>query len=119
MILNDKTEWQAEPDQIAKWIEAYPAVSVEQELKAMDAWTDANPTKRKTRRGVAKFCNSWLARAQDKGGSPMTKQGGAVIRTRDMTTLDDLTDNFLCDPAIRQLFINKYGQCFEKGVRYT
>jgi hypothetical protein len=120
MILSDKTDWQPTEDQIIKWVEAYPAVSVEQELKAMDAWLDANPTKRKTRRGVAKFCNSWLARAQDKGGSPMAKGTGPITKTRDMSTLDDITHNiFTGDMAMRQFFINKYGQCFEQGVRYT
>ena len=32
----------------------------------MKGWLNSNPTKRKTRRGIKRFINSWLAREQDK-----------------------------------------------------
>ena len=35
----------------------------------MKGWLDANPTKRKTSRGIKRFVNSWLAKEQDKGGA--------------------------------------------------
>lgn len=47
----------------------YPAVDVMQELRKMAGWCESNTTKRKTRRGVRAFITSWLARAQDRGGS--------------------------------------------------
>lgn len=47
----------------------YPAVNVAQELRAMLGWLLTNPAKRKTRRGVERFINSWLQRCQDRGGS--------------------------------------------------
>jgi hypothetical protein len=120
MILNDKSEWNPETADILKWQSLYPAVDVYQELNAMDGWLDANPTKRKTAKGVKRFVNSWLSRAQDKGGSPMAHgKSGIINKTRDMTALDDLTHNFTGDPAMREFFIKKYGQCFEDGVRYT
>ena len=31
----------------------------------MIGWLDANPKNRKTQRGILKFINGWLARAQD------------------------------------------------------
>jgi hypothetical protein len=34
----------------------------------MKAWSDANPSNRKTRRGVKSFIVKWLIREQDKGG---------------------------------------------------
>ncbi len=34
----------------------------------MVAWSDSNPAKRKTRKGVERFINNWLSREQDKGG---------------------------------------------------
>ena len=40
----------------------------------MVAWSHSNPTNRKTRRGVDRFINSWLAREQDRGGSRTQKQ---------------------------------------------
>lgn len=41
----------------------YPSVDVEQEIRSMVAWSNANPTKRKTRKGVKRFINGWLSRA--------------------------------------------------------
>lgn len=46
----------------------YPAVDVPQEIRKMIGWLNANPAKRKTRRGIKNFVNSWLSREQDKGG---------------------------------------------------
>ena len=43
------------------------AVDVEQELREMRAWCQANPKLRKTKNGVRRFIVSWLARQQDKG----------------------------------------------------
>jgi hypothetical protein len=52
--------------QAGEWQAAYPAVDVIRQLAAMRQWCLANPTKRKTARGVLAFCNSWLMREQDK-----------------------------------------------------
>jgi len=120
MILNDKTEWEPTQDMLDKWKEAYPGVSVEAELAKMAAWALSNPAKRKTARGVSRFCNSWLAKAQDRGGSsPNLDPNALITKTRDMTTLDDLTSNFLGDPAISEHFLEKFGQVFINGRRIT
>ena len=120
MQLNDGSCWEPDPEQVDKWIDLYPAVDVPQELNAMAGWLDANPTRRKTKRGIARFCNSWLQRAQDKGGQGLARkeEKGAIHKSRDMTPLDDLTHNFTGDPRMRAYYIEKYGQCFENGVRY-
>lgn len=68
LLLNDGTEYGVEQEAIEKWENLYPAVNVMQELRKMAGWLDANRTRRKTRRGVEKFINGWLAREQDKGG---------------------------------------------------
>lgn len=67
LILNDKSEYPITQSQIDEWKDLYPAVDVLQQLKNMKGWLIANPTKRKTRRGILRFINSWLAREQDKG----------------------------------------------------
>lgn len=67
--LNDKSFYDVPLDKIALWKETYPGVNVEQELKRMTAWLDANPTRRKTKRGITKFINGWLLREQDRGGT--------------------------------------------------
>lgn len=67
--LVDKSFYDVPMGKIALWKSTYPAVDVEQELRRMIAWLDANPSKRKTRRGIERFVNNWLARTQDSGGS--------------------------------------------------
>ena len=44
----------------------YPSVDVEQEMRKMVGWSDANPAKRKTKMGMKRFVNGWLSREQDK-----------------------------------------------------
>lgn len=53
-------------EQIAAWTATFPAVDVRQQLRAMVAWADANPAKRKTLRGSPAFVVRWLTREQDK-----------------------------------------------------
>lgn len=120
MILNDKTMWEPTSEQVTKWKAAYQAINVDNELLAASAWLESNPTRRKTSRGIARFCNSWLARAQDKGGSGMAKAPAGTIRTRDMTSLDELSHNFTGDPDIGKHLLEKFGQVFNNdGTRTT
>ena len=64
--LNDGSEYPITQPDIDSWAELYPAVNILQELRKMKGWADANPTKRKTKTGIKRFINSWLAREQDK-----------------------------------------------------
>ena len=73
ILLNDKTEYQITEVDVAEWKELYQAVDIMQELRKMKGWADANPSKRKTRKGIKRFINSWLAKEQDKYHGP---QGG-------------------------------------------
>lgn len=72
--LNDNSVYDVPLDKIDIWKTTYPAVDVEQELRKMVAWSHSNPARRKTRRGVDRFINSWLAREQDRGGSRTTRE---------------------------------------------
>ena len=65
--LNDGTEYPIYAEQIEKWQGLYPNVDVKQELRNMLGWLESNPKKRKTKAGVGRFINGWLAREQDKG----------------------------------------------------
>lgn len=67
LTLNDKSEYGISRIQVQEWQELYPAVDIMQELRKMKGWLNANPTKRKTRRGIKRFVNGWLSREQDKG----------------------------------------------------
>jgi hypothetical protein len=64
--LNDGSEYGIYPSQVEEWSSTYPAVDVIAELRKMRAWSVANPKKRKTRRGVMAFANTWLSNTQDK-----------------------------------------------------
>lgn len=66
--LNDKSNFPIFQEQVDEWRELYPAVDVMQQLRAMKGWLDSNPSKRKTKGGILRFINGWLAREQDKGG---------------------------------------------------
>jgi len=117
MILNTGEEWQPEDEDIIQWQKTYQAVDVFQELAKMESWLDANPSKRKTSKGIKRFVNSWLSRAQDQGGSsPIKVEGKKTIRQR--SNLDDLTDISWLDSGafkehMRAYFTNKYGQAFD------
>ncbi len=66
--LNDGSEFGVSRRAVEEYEKLYPAVDVLQELRAMRGWCMSNTTRRKTRSGVRRFVNGWLARAQDRGG---------------------------------------------------
>ena len=68
IILNDKTYYPITNTLVKQYKNLYPAVDVEQELRKFTAWALSNPTKRKTKKGILRSINSWLAKVQDQGG---------------------------------------------------
>lgn len=56
-------------DQYREFCELYPGINVAQELRNIKAWNLNNAKSRKTMSGMPKHINSWLARAQNSGGS--------------------------------------------------
>lgn len=122
LITNTGEMWEADEKLLTTWKASYPAVDVGSELNAMAAWLMSNPKNRKTLRGMSRFCNAWLSRAQDKGGVGMGKQkrNGKAVPTRDMTALDDLSHVFTDSvPGIKDHFLDKFGQYFLNGERHT
>ena len=80
---------------------------------AMESWLDANPTKRKTARGIKSFVVRWLSKSQDRGGSsPLAKKKN---RLRDKTPEMQLADISWVDPEDREMmkeyYLNKLGYC--------
>lgn len=67
LILNDGSEWKPTEALFAEYVRLYPNVDVKQQFNVMRSWCLSNPQKRKTRRGITRFVNSWLTREQDKG----------------------------------------------------
>lgn len=85
-------EFQVTQDMVNEWIDAFPAVIIEQELKKIRQWNLARPKQRKTRAGIMKHITNWLAKEQDKGGAlrgtPPTAAGdnGGKVKTHDPPT---------------------------------
>ena len=119
MILNTGASWEPEENDVIAWQRAYKAVDVYQELAAMESWLDANPSRRKTKGGIKRFVNSWLARAQDKGGSPMVRQSNQGTSLRAMTIDMALSDLTWVDPEhiprMKEFYLQKYGHYFLNG----
>ena len=65
--LNDNSFYVVPLAKISEWKEAFPSVDVECQLKRMVAWCNANPKRRKTKRGIQRFIVNWLSDDQDKG----------------------------------------------------
>lgn len=65
--LNDGSEYAITPAHVAEFEKLYPAVDVLQTLNEIRGWNLANPTRRKTRAGVLRHVNGWLAKEQNSG----------------------------------------------------
>lgn len=67
--LNTGEEYPIFQCNIDTFAELYPAVDILQAIRNMKGWLITNPARRKTKRGINRFINSWLAKEQDRGGS--------------------------------------------------
>ena len=65
LILNDGTYYPVCSEEIEKYRGLYPAVDIDQEFRKMIGWLDTHHSNRKTKRGINKFINGWISRAQD------------------------------------------------------
>lgn len=70
--LNDGSEWELTQEQYDEYVSLYPAVDVMCELRKMRGWLNANPERRKTKRGINSFVNRWLSKEQDRAKNPGT-----------------------------------------------
>lgn len=123
MICKNGTDWQPTDGQILQWQHAYPEVDIFAELNVMAVWLQSNEPKRKTEKGMPRFVNSWLSRANQKGGSPLAQHEQDTSGKKPMkqwTQLDDLTHDFMNNERFRQRCLEQYGQYVTyDGVRVT
>lgn len=66
IISNKGEEIPITENMVSLWEKTYPAVDVRSELLRMKSWAIANPKNRKTRSGMQRFCDNWLARTQNE-----------------------------------------------------
>jgi hypothetical protein len=65
--LVDGTEFDVTEKMCGEFAELYPAVDVPQTLREIKGWNFARPRQRKTRDGILKHINGWMAKEQNKG----------------------------------------------------
>ena len=64
LSLKDGSEYPVTESQVEEWKALYPAIDIEQEFRKMKAWCISNTAKRKTKKGISRFINSWLSNAK-------------------------------------------------------
>jgi hypothetical protein len=73
-------EWDLTEAKVKEFREAFPSLDVVAECRKALAWVQANPTKRKTPRGMPGCLFRWWSRVQDRGGMATTAAKPALFR---------------------------------------
>src|SRR3990167_4085097 len=68
--VGDSKEWDLYNSKIQEYQESYPSLDISAQMKLALQWVKDNPAKRKTAKGMPKFLNSWLSRANDNPKTP-------------------------------------------------
>jgi hypothetical protein len=79
--LDDGSEHPVTADDIAEFRSAYPRIDPEAECRKARAWCLGSPANRKTRRGIGKFLNGWMSRA-DRDAANKSGAGQPAPKTR-------------------------------------
>lgn len=87
--LNDGTLYDVTKSEIDYYQKLYPAVNVPNEMRAIVGWNHSNPKKRKTRSGVKRHINTWLADKQNSGGSLRRTNNSYVPVPASLPDVDD------------------------------
>ena len=66
LTTNQGETWQPTQLEIDAWTSAYPGLDVIGTIREAQAWLIANPTRRKTFNGMARYVNGWLSREQNR-----------------------------------------------------
>lgn len=64
LILKDGSRFHISENHLNEFVDAYPGVDVREQIMKMSQWLKVNPTKRKTKNGIMRFINSWIARSE-------------------------------------------------------
>lgn len=64
LILKDGSRFHISENHLNEFMDAYPGVDVRDQIMKMSQWLKVNPTKRKTKNGIMRFINSWIARSE-------------------------------------------------------
>lgn len=89
LILIDGSQYPIHKADVAEWSKLYPGVNVEQQFRNMAGWCIGNPTKRKTKSGIRRFINTWLAKSQKE-----SEDNGRTGRNADPNERDSYGEFF-------------------------
>jgi len=75
--LKNGEEFPVDEIKVSEFQQAYPSLDVRQQLREIRSWSLSNPDKRKTKKGILRHVNGWLAGEADKreqrGANPNEK----------------------------------------------
>lgn len=94
-------------DDVDSYKGLYPSVNVEQEMRNMIGWLDANPTRRKTKSGMKRFVNSWLTRQQNENKA--TSPPAAKSKFNNFEQRNDNIDTEMESKFLRELKVVRDG----------
>lgn len=76
---SDGSIYRIQPNMYADFCSAFGKAVVDREFVLARLWLEANPMKRKTRRGVTRFLNAWLCRAQNEKRQPVKGRSSSLL----------------------------------------
>lgn len=81
ILLNDGSLYGISEADVETWSKLYPNVDVPQAIRNMIGWSNSNPSRRKTKRGIQRFINGWLERDQNSGKNRPVKHESSRYST--------------------------------------
>ena len=74
------------PNLYSDFCAAFGQTMVDQQLTLARLWVETNPPKRKTRRGMGRFLNAWLCRAQGEKRQPLKGRSGSLLEANNTSS---------------------------------
>ena len=74
------------PNLYSDFCSAFGQTMVDRELELARLWIETNPPKRKTRRGMGRFLNAWMCRAQGEKRQPLKSRSGSLLEANNTST---------------------------------
>ena len=74
------------PNLYSDFCSAFGQTMVDRELELARLWIETNPPKRKTRRGMGRFLNAWMCRAQGEKRQPLKGRSGSLLEANNTSS---------------------------------
>ena len=80
--LSDGSQYVISLSEVDRYKELYPGIDVDNQVRCMVGWLEANPKNRKTRNGIKRFINGWLTKEQNRAPRISNNDTRGVISDR-------------------------------------